>query len=49
MSQFVNGFFEQPLTEQGIIALQPIKFLPQPVDRDQSARSANLSFSEDIF
>src|SRR5437879_5737859 len=47
--QFVNGFFQQALTEQGVILIQTVKFLPQSECRDHGARSAHLGLAENVF
>src|SRR5579864_756581 len=47
--EFVDGFFQQPLTQQGVILIQTVKLLPQPECRHDCARPAHLRLAENIF
>jgi hypothetical protein len=47
--EFVNGFLQQALTEQGVILIQTIKFLPQSKGGHYGAGSAHLGLAENVF
>ena len=49
VAQLVNGFFEQALAEQGIVAFEAIEFLAQAVSGNNGARPGHLGFSENVF
>ena len=45
----MNGFFQQALAQQSIVAIETIEFLPQPECGHDRARPPDLCFAKDIF
>ena len=49
VAQFVNGFFEEALAEEGIVAIEAVELLAQTVRGDDGAGAAHLGFAENVF
>jgi hypothetical protein len=49
VTEFVNGFFEQSLAEQGVVEVEAVELLAQTVERNDGAGASQLRFAENVF
>ena len=49
VTEFVDGFFEEAMAEQGVVAIEAVELLVEAVGGDDGAGTSHLSFAEDVF
>ncbi len=49
VAEFVDGFFQEALAEQGVVAVEAVELLVEAVGGDYGARASHLSFAENVL
>ena len=49
VTQFMDGFFEQSLAEQVMVAIEAVELLVQTMGGDNGATASHLGLAENVF